>query len=55
VLLEKLAHADIGLAPLLPELHPFSGGKSFGTVLAYVNAGPAGGGRVRCRRPRAVL
>lgn len=36
-LLEILTKVDIGLAPIFPENNPFSSGKSFGKVLAYLN------------------
>lgn len=35
---QSIGSAHIGLAPLLPELSPFSAGKSFGKVLAYLDA-----------------
>ncbi len=38
-LLRQLEAATIGLAPLLPEKSPFSAGKSFGKVLAYLASG----------------
>lgn len=36
-LLETLSQVSIGLAPLLPEVSPYSAGKSFGKVLSYLN------------------
>ena len=40
-LLVQLRKAAIGLAPLLPQDSPFSAGKSFGKVLAYLDSGLA--------------
>lgn len=37
-LLQCLEPMHIGLVPLVPELSPFSAGKSFGKVLAYLDA-----------------
>jgi glycosyltransferase involved in cell wall biosynthesis len=38
-LLKILHRASIGLAPLLPDESPFSAGKSFGKIHAYINCG----------------
>jgi hypothetical protein len=40
-LLTTLESVSIGLAPLVPEQSPFSAGKSFGKILAYLNTAVA--------------